>query len=99
MADDQTDATAVLWEHARTGRDQQSANADALRTRAVALLSVATLVGGLFGSRLPHTEHSVANVAALVAALMLFAGSVVLAVMIAWPRSWYSGGQLDELIE
>lgn len=98
MADDQTEATAVLWEQARAGQDQQGASADALRTRAIALLSVSALVAGLFGSRLPHPQHSLTTVAALVAALGLFAGSIILAVMIAWPRTWYDGAYLDALI-
>src|SRR5712692_3168923 len=96
MADDQTEATAVLWGLARASVDQQNAAFDALRTRAVAMLSVAALVGGLFGSRLPHSQSGL-SVGALVAALVLFAGSVVLAVVIAWPRSWHFGADVSEL--
>lgn len=98
MADDQTAATAVLWEYAKAGTDQQSMEFDALRTRAVAIVSVATLVSGLFGSHLPSIHHSDLKTAALVAALVFFGVSVVLVVMIAWPRSWYSGAHLDEFI-
>jgi hypothetical protein len=95
--DDQTDATGVLWESAKSALDQQSTAVDTLRTRAIAMLSVAALVGGLFGSRLPHT-HSAVNVTGLVAALALFATSVALAVVIGWPRTWYFGAYLDTLI-
>jgi hypothetical protein len=38
-ADDQTDATGVLWDHAKGVLEQQSAAVDTLRTRAVAMLS------------------------------------------------------------
>lgn len=96
MANDQTEATSVLWEQAKAAVDQQNAAFDALRNRAVGLLSVAALVGGLFGSRLPHSPSDL-NVGGLVAALTLFASSVVLAVVAAWPRSWYFGADIDQL--
>ena len=96
-ADDQTDATGVLWENAKGALEQQSARLDTVRTRAVAMLSVAALVGGLFGSRLPHT-YSVVNVTGLVAALALFAASIVLSVVISWPRTWLFGAYLEPLI-
>jgi hypothetical protein len=97
MADDQTEATAVLWEYAKAGADQQSTEFDSLRTRAVAIASVATLVSGLFGSQL-SAHHSHFKTAALVAALACFGITIGLVVVIAWPRSWYSGVQLDELV-
>ena len=98
MADDRTDASAVLWEQSKAEIAHQDADVDSLRTRAVALLSVGALVGGLFGSRLPHGHLSPMNVAALVAALVLFAVSVVLAVAIAWPRDWYFGADRQPLV-
>jgi hypothetical protein len=98
MADDQTEATTVLWEYAKAGADQQSTEFDSLRTRAVAIISVATLVSGLFGSQLPALHHSHFKTAALVAALVCFGITVSLVVTIAWPRSWYSGAHLDELV-
>ena len=96
-AEDQTDASGVLWESAKSALEQQNAAVDTLRTRAVAMLSVAALVGGLFGSRLPHT-YSAVNVTGLVAALALFACSIVLAVVIGWPRTWSFGAYLYPLI-
>jgi hypothetical protein len=98
VADDQTDASVVLWEQSKAQIAQQDADVDSLRTRAVALLSVGALVGGLFGSRLPHGHLSPMNVAALVAALALFAVSVGLAVAIAWPRDWYFGAEREPLL-
>jgi len=98
MADDQTEATAVLWEYAKAGTDQQSTEFDALRNRAVAIVSVGTLVSGLFGSHLPSIHHSDLKTVALTLALVLFAATIVIAVVIAWPRSWYSGAYLDEFI-
>lgn len=96
-ADDQAEASAVLWEQAKTEVASQDSSLDALRNRAVALLSVATLVGGLFATRLPHGGLSKLNLLGLSAALVLFAASVLLAVMIAWPRSWYYGEDRAEL--
>jgi hypothetical protein len=87
--DEQTEASAILWEQAKADVAWQDSSLDSLRNRAVALLSVGTLVGGLFGSRLPHGHLSSVNLLGLAAALVLFALSVVLAVMIAWPRTWY----------
>ena len=75
MADDQTAASAVLWEQSKSEVAQQDTDVDSLRTRAVALLSVG--VGGLFGSRLPHGHLSPLNVAGLVVALGVFAMSGV----------------------
>jgi hypothetical protein len=98
VTDDQNDASAVLWEQSKAEIAQQDADVDSLRTRAVALLSVGALVGGLFGSRLPHGHLSPMNVAALVVALVLFAASVVLAVAIAWPRNWYFGADREPLV-
>jgi hypothetical protein len=99
MPDDQTDALAAIWEQSKAEAAQQNSDIDSLRNRAVALLSVGTLVGGLFGSRLPHAHISVLNTAGLVAALILFAASVGLAVAIAWPRSWKAGADRLPLAE
>lgn len=90
---------AVLWEASKSEMVQQNSDIDALRNRAVALLSVGTLVGGLFGSRLPSSHLSTVRTAGLVAALILFAASVGLAVAIAWPRSWEAGADRVPLAE
>ena len=98
MADDLTDAAAVLWAQARDEIAQQISELDMLRTRAVALMSVAALVGGLFGSRLPHGHQSAERVGALVGALVLFSAGVLLAVLIALPRrDWEFGFDLADL--
>jgi hypothetical protein len=96
---DQTAATAVLWEQSKAAIDRQNSDFDLLRTRAVALLSVGTLVGGLFGSRLPHGHLSGLAVVSLVIALALFALSVCVAIFIAWPRKWNSGEDRMALVE
>jgi hypothetical protein len=97
VADDQTEAMALLWEQSQAETAQQNSDIDSLRARAVALLSVGALVGGLFGSRLPHAHLSTLNISGLAAALTLFGVSVVLAVAIAWPRSWHFGADRDAL--
>ena len=98
MADDLTEAAAVLWTQARDEIAEQVSELDTLRTRAVALMSVAALVGGLFGSRVPHGHQQAAQVGALVAALILFSAGVLVAVIIALPRrDWEFGFDLTDL--
>lgn len=99
MSEDQTAATAILWEQAKAHITKQDADLDSLRTRAVALLSAGALVGGLFGSRLPHGHRPLMNVVALIAALVLFGASVILAVAIGWPRAWYYGANQKPLVD
>lgn len=90
MSGDQTDAMAAIWEECKAELAQQNSDFDTLRNRAVALLSVEALVGGLFGSRLPSHMRAI-NTAGLVAALVLFAVSIALVIAIAWPRPWDGG--------
>lgn len=99
MADDQTEATIVLRDQALAEIAQQEGSVDSVRNRAVALLSVGTLVGGLFGSRLPHGGLSKVNLAGLSAALVFFVVSVVLVIAIAWPRDWSYGSDRANLVE
>lgn len=89
----------MLWEQSKSEIAKQNSDFDSLRTRAITLLSVGTLVGGLFGSRLPHGNLSHLNLAGLVAALLLFGLSVVVAVAIAWPRHWYFGVDQTPLVD
>jgi hypothetical protein len=98
VTDDQTEATAVLLEQSKAELAQQEVDMASLRTRAVALLSVTTLVAGLFGSRLPHGHLSRLNLGGLIAALALFGVSVCLAVAIAWPRHWRFGAAREPLV-
>lgn len=97
MSDDQADAMGAIWEESKAETAQQNSDIDSLRNRAVALLSVETLVAGLFGSRLPGHMRAL-NTGGLVAALILFAVSVGIVIAIAWPRSW-KGGQATFLAE
>jgi hypothetical protein len=98
MADNLTEAAGVLWTQAKEQLSQQSADLDALRTRAVALLSVSALVGGLFGSQFAHRHMTALRTAGLAGALALFAVSVLLAVAIGWPRkAWEFGMELDKV--
>jgi hypothetical protein len=96
--DDQTEAMALLFTQSSAEITQQNASLDALRTRAVALLSVGTLAGGLFGSHLTHGHLSALNTGGLVAALAVFAASVGVAITIAWPRKWIVGTNRAPLI-
>ena len=97
---DTTDAAGLLWEQAKAQLADQKADVDALRTRAVALLSVASLVAGLFGSRLPHNHTAPRTVIASIAALALFGISVVLVLMIIAPKyNWLFPFELGDLLK
>jgi len=98
--DPNADAAALIWEQARQQLAQQNTDLDLLRTRAVALLSVAALVAALFGTRLPHGHLHGRTLSFLVAALILFAASVVLAVLVAAPRrNWEFTFDLGDLLQ
>lgn len=93
-------AAALLWAQAQQQLSQQNAELDALRTRAVAMLSVATLVAGLFGTQLPHSHVHGRTVGAVAIALLLFAADALLAILIAAPRKqWLFTFGLDPLLD
>jgi hypothetical protein len=97
---DTADASAMLWEQAQRQLAQQSADLDTLRTRAIAMLSVASLTAALFGSRLPHTHLSRLEATAVIVALFFFGASVLLALLIATPKknAWRFTFRLSMLI-
>lgn len=100
MADDVGAAAGLLWEQAQRQLSQQNADLDTLRTRAIAMLSVATLVAGLFGSRLPRGHESIKTLIALIIALALFGVSVLLAILVAVPRKrWIFSFTFDQLLK
>jgi hypothetical protein len=96
--DDQTEAIALLFAQSSAEITQQNSSLDALRTRSVALLSVGTLAGGLFGSHLTHGHLSSLNTGGLIAALALFAASTGVAITVAWPRKWIVGTNRQPLV-
>lgn len=99
MDDLNADAAALLLEQARQQLGQQSADLDVLRTRAVAMLSVAAVVAGLFGTRLPDVHPGGMTITFVIIALILFAASVLLAVIVAAPRrNWEFTFKLDGLL-
>jgi hypothetical protein len=104
VADDErdlTEAAELLWEQAQRQLSQQSADLDSLRTRAIAMLSVAALAAGLFGSRVPSVHSSLGAGIAAVIALGLFAICVVLAVQIVMPmkHAWRFTSPLRVLVK
>jgi hypothetical protein len=100
VSDEVGEAAGLLWEQAQRQLLQQNADLDTLRTRAVAMLSVAALVAGLFGSRLPRDHVSARTLTAVTLALCLFAGSVVLALAVAAPKKkWLFTFKLDKLLD
>jgi membrane-associated PAP2 superfamily phosphatase len=100
VEDPNAEASALIWEQARQQLAQQNADLDLLRTRSVAMLSVAALVAGLFGTRLPHGQLHGRTLVFLIIALALFAASVVLAVLVAAPRrDWEFAFKFSSLLE
>lgn len=90
-------AETMLWEEARRQLVRQEAVLDTLRTQAVAVLSVSSIVAGLFGSRLPTAPVGGAE-AAIVSALVLFGVTAVLSIVIVHPWDWvFSHGLEDDL--
>jgi hypothetical protein len=100
MANDMTEASALIFAQAQKQLQQQVTDLDALRNRAVALLSVAALVAGLFGSRLPKGQSPAHTTFGTWVALAAFAAGVFLALTIAIPRrKWLFTFRLDQLAE
>lgn len=98
MADDMTEASALIFAQAQKQLQQQLADLDALRNRAVALLSAAALVAGLFGSRLSKPALPAHATVAVAGALVAFAVSVFLTLAIAVPRrNWLFTFRLEQL--
>jgi len=82
-------AVAMLWDEARRLLVRQEATLDTLRGQAVAILSVASIVAGLFGSRLlPTGQLSAFSVVMIGIALAAFGATAVLALKILRPRKW-----------
>lgn len=98
-ASEVAEAAQLLWSEAQRQISRQESDIDTLRTRAVAVLSVAALVAGLFGSHISTAPHRHTWVGwAVAAALVLFAASVVCAVVVMMPRGWTFGESLTEYV-
>jgi hypothetical protein len=81
------DSAAILWEESRRQISRQESDLDTLRTRAVALLSVSSLVAGLFGGRVVSTHpHPTFVTVAIIAALTFFGVSVIAILFVLAPR-------------
>ena len=91
----------MVWDEARRLLVRQEASLDTLRSQAVAILSVASIVAGLFGSKLVSTSLSRFSLSMIAVALLLFAVTVWLVLTILTPRPWafehVLGGELDRL--
>jgi len=81
-------AGAMIWSEALRLLVRQEACRDTLRTHALALLSVSSIVAALFGSHVVPSHQLLGTSIAIVAALAFFAASVGLALVIVWPRRW-----------
>jgi hypothetical protein len=90
-------AMVMLWDEARRQLVRQEAALDTLRTQAVAVLSVASIVAGLFGSQVTRTNQPGSVDLAVGAALALFATTAVVAIVILWPRTWAFSHDLGDI--
>lgn len=98
MENDTVQACALLFDQAKAQLEQQNADLGVLRTRAVGLLAVSSLIAGLFGTHLPSKTLSNSTVIAVSVALVLFACDVVLTLLIAWPtKKWLFTFRLNEM--
>ena len=88
MADDtpNKDSAALLWAEAQRQITRQEADLNNLRNRAVAMLSVASIVAALFGTRIATEHHSVRVTATSIAALIFFGVGVLLSLLILAPK-------------
>ena len=102
MADQTAEASALLFAQAQRQLDRQLADLDALRTRAVAALSVSTLAAGLFATRIPPPGPATPRhtTVGLWVALTAFAVGVLLALLITLPRrGWVFTFRLDHMLD
>lgn len=100
MHGESTEVATLLWEQAQRQLAQQSSDLDTLRTLAIAMLSVASLVAALFGSRIDQGHLGARTLAAVVVALVLFAAGAFLALFVTVPRkrAWLFTFDIGELL-
>ena len=80
------DSAALLWAEAQRQIIRQEADLNNLRNRAVAMLSVASIVAALFGTRIATEHRSLRVTAASIAALVFFGVGVLLSLLILAPK-------------
>lgn len=94
---DQEDASVMVWEESRRLLVRQESEVDLLRSRSVGLFAAASIVAGLFASRLPK-ELNDFQAAAVTGALVGFVlmGGLVLAIQV--PRDFGFSRNLDDYV-
>jgi hypothetical protein len=80
------DSAALLWAEAQRQISRQEADLDALRNRAVALLSVSSIVAALFGSHIATTHLSTRGTVGTILALVAFGLGALVALVILTPK-------------
>jgi hypothetical protein len=94
------DAAALLWAEAQRQMTRQESDLDNLRNRAVALLSVASIVAALFGSHIATTHPSATTKIASGVALVAFALSALLTLLILVPKKgWVFTENLEDYLQ
>lgn len=83
------DSAALLWVEAQRQITRQEADLDSLRNRAIALLSVSSIVAALFGSHIATVHLSTRATIATIAALVAFGLGALVSLAILTPkRGW-----------
>jgi len=92
-----TDSSALLWAEAQRQVARQESDLDALRNRAIALLSVSSIVAGLFGSHVATVHLSTRSTVATIIALVAFALGALASLIIVTPKwkAWVFTEKLD----
>ena len=86
-------AAPVLLDEMRRQIDEQQSALSVLRSRAVALLSVGSLVAALFGTRIVPGHHSGLTNGAIAVALIAFGCSVISVILVIAPRRGWQFSQ------
>jgi hypothetical protein len=88
MAEDESQAKVleIVWGESRSQVAEQESSLEALRNRSIALLSVGSIVAGLFGAELIHVSALHWRLWPVLVALIAFAGSVAAAITVLFPK-------------
>jgi hypothetical protein len=94
------EATALLWDEARHQIDEQRSTLESLRSRSIALLSVASLVAALFAPHVFEEAHRWWVDVAIPAALVAFALCALIVVWVLAPKhNWEFSQNLGSYFE
>lgn len=93
------EAGEMIWDEVKRSISRQESNLDSLRTRGLTLLSASGVIAALFSPRTLDRRIDALSMAGLVLALGAFAVSVLLTVIVQWPRRYDFAFKLDAWFE